>query len=82
VAPPGEWNVKIEKLSVATPTECKGKIVIKLIYYGPLANGTAVNERMSLAISCCQPPNRSAISLTTLILLVSTARRNAAYTEK
>jgi len=30
---------------------------------------------MSLAISCCQPPNRSAISLTTLILLVSTARR-------
>jgi len=41
----------------------------------PLANGTAVNKGMSLAISCCQPPNRSAISLTTLILLVSAARR-------
>jgi len=42
----------------------------------PLANGTAVNKGMSLAISCCEPPNRSAICLiTTLILLVSTARR-------
>ena len=41
----------------------------------PLANGMAVNEGVSLAISCCQPPNRSAISLTTLILLVSTTRR-------
>jgi len=35
------------------------------------ANGTAVNKGMSFAISCCQPPNRSAISVTTLILLVS-----------
>ena len=32
----------------------------------PLANRTAVNNGMSLAISCCQPPNRSTISLTTL----------------
>jgi len=45
------------------PGECNGKIVIKVIYYGPLANGTAVNKGMSLAISCCQPQNRSAISL-------------------
>ena len=36
-----------------------------------MANGTAVNKGMSLAISCCQPQNRSAISLPTLILLVS-----------
>ena len=39
----------------------------------------AVNEGVSLAISCCQPPNRSAISLTTLILLVLTVRRRAKY---
>jgi len=71
VAPPGKWNGKIEILKVATPSECNGKIVIKVIYYGPLANGTAVNKGMSLAISCCKPQNRSSISLTTLILLVS-----------
>ena len=41
----------------------------------PLANGTAVYKGMSLAISCCQCPNRSAVSLTTLILLVLTAQR-------
>jgi len=34
VAPPGEWNDKIEILQVATPSECNGKIVIKVIYYG------------------------------------------------
>jgi len=71
VAPSGEWNGKIEILSVAMPSKCNGKIVIKVIYYGPLANGKAVSKGMSLAISCCQPQNRSAISLTTLILLVS-----------
>ena len=71
VAFPGKWNGKIEILYVAMPSECNGKIVIKVIYYSPLANGTAVNKEMSFAISCCQPQNRSAISLTTLILLIS-----------
>ena len=70
VAPPGEWNGKIDILKVATPSECNGKIVIKVMYYGPLANGTAVNKGLSLAISYCKPQNRSSISLTTLILLV------------
>ena len=70
MAPPGEWNGKSDILKVATPSECNSKIVIKVIYYGPLANGTAVNKGMSLAISCCKPQNRSSISLT-LILLVS-----------
>ena len=74
VVPPGKWNGKIKILKVATPSECNGKIVIKVIkviYYGPLSNGTAVNKGMSLAISCCKPQSRSATSLTTLIVLVS-----------
>ena len=71
VAPPGEWNGKIEILKVATPSECNGKIVIKVIYYGPLANGTAVNKGMSLAISCCKPQNRSSISLTRGVIRLS-----------
>ena len=57
-------------------------MVIKIIYYGPLANGTAVNKGMSLAISCCQPPNWSAISLITLIVLVFYGVKDLAYTAK
>ena len=64
------------------PNEFNGKIVIKVIYYGPLANGTAVNKGMLFTISCCQPANQSAISLNNSYSASFDDAKDAAYTAK
>ena len=55
---------------------------MKVIYYGPLANGTAVNKGMSFTISCCQPANQSAVSLNNTYSASFDGAKDAAYTAK